>query len=409
MPIPVRPAPGPERYAARWTLAVCAAAALLEGFDNQSMGVAAPAVFREIRVSAAQAGFLFSAATFGLLLGAAVGGRVADRFGRRATLNVSLLLFGVCSLLTANSVGLTALVVARFLTGLGCGGAMPNFIALATESVARHRRLATVTLVMAALPFGGGLAGLMSLGGSLGWGWRSIFVVGGIAPILLAIAALAIGRAPPDPQPAAARPALEAVGTVLWGMGRARTTACLWTGFLCTQLVLFLMVNWLPSLVIGLGFSRPQASIASITFNFAGSLGAAFLGRLHAGARRRLWVAVTYGGIALSLLLLVAVAAARQAFGAAVLACAVSGLFIIGAQLILFALAPLFYASASRGTGVGAAVAVGRLGSVIGPLYAGALLSAGGATGAVLLGIIPFVGIAGTAAFLLAGRPQSDA
>jgi hypothetical protein len=77
--------------------------------------------------------------------------------------------------------------------------------------------------------------------------------------------------------------------------------------------------------------------------------------------------------------------------------------------LFLFALAPLFYASASRGTGVGAAVAVGRLGSVIGPLYAAARLSAGGATGAVLLGTIPFVGIAGTAAFLLAGRPQSDA
>jgi AAHS family 3-hydroxyphenylpropionic acid transporter len=80
--------------------------------------------------------------------------------------------------------------------------------------------------------------------------------------------------------------------------------------------------------------------------------------------------------------------------------------FIVGAQLILFALAPLYYQGATRGTGVGAAVAVGRLGSVFGPLYAAALLAGGGGSATVLLGILPFVACGGAAAYALTWRTQ---
>jgi AAHS family 3-hydroxyphenylpropionic acid transporter len=93
-------------------------------------------------------------------------------------------------------------------------------------------------------------------------------------------------------------------------------------------------------------------------------------------------------------------------FGLAASTCAVAGIFTIGAQLILFALAPLYYPPLIRGTGVGAAVAVGRLGSVVGPLYGGALLAAGGGSAAVLFGIVPFVIIGGAAAVALTWRPQ---
>jgi AAHS family 3-hydroxyphenylpropionic acid transporter len=105
-------------------------------------------------------------------------------------------------------------------------------------------------------------------------------------------------------------------------------------------------------------------------------------------------------------LALTAVGAVGKVFSVAALACAFAGLFIIGAQLILFALAPLYYPFAMRGTGVGAAVAVGRLGSVIGPLIAGALLARGGDSATVLLAIVPFVVVGGTAALALAGRRQ---
>ena len=168
---------------ARVTLALCAAAALLEGFDTQSMGVAAPRLVAEFGLSSAQSGVIFSAATLGLFFGAAVGGRVADHVGRKRALVVSLLLFGLCSLLTAMVDNAMSLFVARLLTGLGLGGAMPNFIALASESAAAERRVSSVTMVMAAMPLGGAGAGLMALGAQLGWGWRAIFVLGGAAPL----------------------------------------------------------------------------------------------------------------------------------------------------------------------------------------------------------------------------------
>jgi MFS transporter, AAHS family, 3-hydroxyphenylpropionic acid transporter len=202
----------------------------------------------------------------------------------------------------------------------------------------------------------------------------------------------------------AALPRVEGVLKVLFGNGRASTTALLWAGFFFTQLVLLLMLNWLPSLIVGLGFSRSQASVASIGFNLSGSLGAALLGRLHAGQYRRHWVVATYGGMAAAL---VAVASVGNVFSIAVLACALAGTFIIGAQLVLFALAPLYYQRASRGTGVGAAVAIGRLGSVVGPLFAATLLASGGGSGLVLIGIVPFVVIGGSAALGLTWRAQS--
>jgi MFS transporter, AAHS family, 3-hydroxyphenylpropionic acid transporter len=166
---------------------------------------------------------------------------------------------------------------------------------------------------------------------------------------------------------------------------------------------LLLMLNWLPSLILGFGFTRSEASWAAVCFNLGGSVGAGFLGRLHAGRHRRLMVAITYSAIALAL---VAVSTVGKTFDVAALACAVAGVFIIGAQLILFALAPLYYKKSIRGTGVGASVSMGRLGSVMGPLYAGALLAGGGSSAAVLLGILPFVALGGGAAFALTRRKQ---
>jgi AAHS family 3-hydroxyphenylpropionic acid transporter len=187
----------------------------------------------------------------------------------------------------------------------------------------------------------------------------------------------------------------------LFAAGRARTTIFLWTAFFFTQLILLLMLNWLPSLIVGLGFSNGQASWASIWFNVCGSLGAMFLARRHAGSQRRLWVVLTYLGMVAALL---AMPAVGKMFSLAALACGLAGGLIVGAQLILFALAPLYYERSMRGTGVGAAVCAGRLGAVVGPLFASVLLAGGGTSETVLLGIVPFVIIGGGAALSLTWR-----
>jgi AAHS family 3-hydroxyphenylpropionic acid transporter len=390
------------------TLLLCAAAALAEGFDTQSMGVAAPRVIAEFGLSPAQAGIVFSSATFGLFLGAALGGRIADYFGRKRALVASLLLFGLFSLLTATSSGAGSLTAARLFTGLGLGGAMPNFIALSSESTSARAKVSAVTLVMAGMPFGGALSAILSLSAQLGWSWRWIFVVGGVVPMMLAIImayCLPEQRKITDAAPESGVSRVESFRAVLFGRGRAATTVMLWVAFFFTQLVLLLMLNWLPSLIIGLGFSHTEASAASVYFGLSGSLGAVLLGHLHAGESRRRWVILTYMGMAAALAM---VAWVGKAFWLIAAACAVAGVFVIGAQLILFALVPLYYPASIRGTGVGASVAVGRLGSVVGPLFAGSLLASGGGSAAVLVAIIPFVAIAGSAALALTWRRQSS-
>ncbi|MGC4083324.1 MAG: MFS transporter [Vicinamibacterales bacterium] len=404
------------------TLILCTVAALLEGFDNQSMGVAAPRLVPEFGLSASAASWIFSATTMGLFIGAGIGGRVADRWGRHRTLALSMLLFGLFSFLTTLATGPQSLFVARLVTGLGLGGAMPNFIAMASEATHSSRRLTSVTVVMAGMPFGGLLAGgVMLLVETLGWPWRTIFYIGAVAPVLLAFVIWRLSACVPSAQTTGAAPAAEALGvpvalpsttslepvsSVLFGRGRALTTVEIWGGFFFTQLVLLLMLNWLPSLFVGLGFSRSQASVASMCFNFFGAASSLVLGRLHAGQQRRLWVLLTYCGMAVAL---GALPMAGHSFGLAVCAVAFAGVFIIGAQLVLFALAPLYYEQPIRGTGVGAAVSIGRLGSVLGPLYAGALLAGGGGSATVLIGIIPFVVAGGASAFALCWRPQRGA
>jgi AAHS family 3-hydroxyphenylpropionic acid transporter len=390
------------------TLWLCAAAALFEGFDNQSMGVAAPRLAAEFALTAGEKGFVFSAAAIGLAVGAIVGGRVADIIGRKRTLVASMLLFGAFSVLTAFATSATTFFVARLLTGLGLGGAMPNFIALASEAAHPSKRLVAVTMVTAGMPFGGTIAALIALGERFGWDWRVIFYVGGVGPIVVALLMLryltAARHAVPMGEARATH--VHTVSATLFASRRTATTLLLWTGFFFTQLLLLLMLNWLPSLMIGFGFTTAQASWASVCFNLSGSVGAVLLSRLHAGRHRRAWVLVTYLGIALALALIPAVG---STFALAAIACAFAGVFIIGAQLILFALAPLYYPSSIRGTGVGASVAVGRVGSIVGPLFASALLIGGGNSASVLLGILPFVVVSGTAAFALTWRPQADA
>ncbi len=371
------------------------------------MGVAAPRVIAEFGLSPGWAGLVFSSATFGLFLGAALGGRMADYFGRKRALVASLCLFGVFSLLTAMAGGALSLCAARLFTGLGLGGAMPNFISLSSEATRARGRVSAVTLVMAGMPFGGALSAVLSLSAQLGWSWRWIFVVGGTAPMMLAVvmAYWLPERRRTGHEGSGALAQVESVRAVLFAPGRAATTLLLWTAFFFTQLVLLLMLNWLPSLIIGLGFSHAEASAASVCFGLSGSFGSVFLGHLHAGEprSRRRWVIATYSGMAAAL---AAVASVGTQFWLIATACAVAGVFIIGAQLILFALAPLYYRAAIRGTGVGAAVAVGRLGSVVGPLFAGGLLASGGGSAAVLIAIVPFVIVGGGAALGLTWREQ---
>ena len=394
----------------RWTLALCALAALGEGFDIQSMGVAAPRMGPQLGLTHAQLGPLFSASVVGLLIGAIVIGRIADHLGRKWTLIASLATFGLFSAATAIAPGFTPLLMVRFLAGLGLGGAMPNLIALSAEALADEgvgvdRRTRIVTMITAGMPLGGALAGVAAIACS----WRGIFFVGAAMPLALAplmAAGLPRSRAL-EASGHAASPGAARVGlwSGLFGEGRLATTLLLWAATFCALLSLYLLINWLPILMRAKGVSARDASLVSVFFNLGGALSAFVLAALMEQRRRAAKLAVWYLGMAASILLLANSGSDLASAGAAG---AIAGVFIASAALPFYGLAPAYYEIEVRGAGVGAALGVGRLGAIVGPLIAGALLTAGAGAGVVILALLPLAVAIGAAALALMGRPTAS-
>ena len=167
-------------------LATCAAVLFLDGFDTQAIGYVAPALVREWGLTKGALGPVFSAGLFGLMIGALLFGPLADRIGRRKIIVFSTVAFGLGSLATAFIPDVNSLLAIRFLTGLGLGGAMPNAIAMTSEFSPRRRRATMVMIMFCGFSVGAALGGLLAAALIPDFGWRSVFIVGGAAPLLLA-------------------------------------------------------------------------------------------------------------------------------------------------------------------------------------------------------------------------------
>jgi AAHS family 3-hydroxyphenylpropionic acid transporter len=382
------------------TIFFCFLTALCEGIDLQAAGVAAAGIGAEFKPTPDQFGTFFSASTFGLFLGALIGGRLADSIGRKKVLVASIGLFGLFSLLTACATDVQFLIWARALTGLGLGGALPMLLALVTESSATKQRSASVTVVYAAMPLGGAAVSLliMLIANSQ---WRTIFVVGGVLPLLLApLMAFALPESVAFQRERQATATLRAGSvTALFADGRARRTLLLWASFLLELLLLYLLLNWLPTLLISDGFTRVEAAGAQIGFNLGGVLSAILIGYLLGGRlRHRATIAV----FVLLPLLLVLLAKAPPDFALVALAVFALGCAVLAAQAFLYAAAPVVYPTRIRGIGVGAAVAFGRIGSIIGPKLGGMLKAAGHGPSQLLMDLLPIVIIGSVCSLWLA-------
>jgi len=168
-------------------IVLCGLVALLDGFDLLAIGVAAPAMAGPLHIAPNQFGLLFSAALFGLMLGAFGLGPIADRYGRRCVLIGATATFGVFTLCTASAATLLQILLFRFLAGVGLGGAMPSFISLAAEYTPRANRQAVVGLLWTGFPLGGVMVGLLASRLIDTVGWQSLFYIGGILPLSLSI------------------------------------------------------------------------------------------------------------------------------------------------------------------------------------------------------------------------------
>jgi len=394
-----------DSRAALATVALCYLVALFEGVDLQAAGVAAPKLGPAFGMSPGQLGWFFSASTFGLMVGAALGGRLSDRYGRKPVLVVAVAVFGLMSLLTGLAPSVEALLAARFFTGLGIGGALPNLVALVSENTPAARKNTSVGWLYAGLPSGGALASLVAALANRG-SWSIVFLVGGIAP-LVAIPLLIFLLPESRQLDAAKRVRSDSHGRrrgfllTLFGQGRAMFTLPLWCGFFLALLTMYLLLNWLPTLLVSRGMSKADASLVQLSFNLFGAMGSVTTGWLMDRTSLRTVVTAAFLSTAMSLLLLAHV---TPVLTAALAVGGLVGITIAATQALLYAVAPDLYDTEIRGTGVGSAVAVGRFGSAAGPLLAGALLTAGRTPQEVLQMLAPVMLIAGGVMLLLAAR-----
>jgi len=384
------------------TVGLCFLVAVLEGFDIQAMGVAAPRLAPQFALDAGQMGWVFSISNIGLVIGASLGGWLADRSGRKPVLMGAVAMFGCFTFATAFAGDYHGLLAVRLFAGLGFGAALPNMMAIAAEISRPEKAASTAAIMFCGMPFGGGLAALTTQVLPAGFDWRTLFILGGILPVVL-LPALRIWM-PETLVRTKARSRGASVMHTLFGEGRASPTLLLWVAFLPTLLILYLFLNWLPTLVIAKGLERAVAPQASLAFNFGSVAGALVFGTLVDRFHFRWPLTVAYLLLIAALFLL----SASDSHAVVLALSGAVGFCLLGANYALYGVAPAYYQQAIRGTGSGASIAVGRVGSIAGPLLAGVLIGGGTSAAGVVQYMVPVAAVAAVAVFALSFRSTAS-
>jgi AAHS family 4-hydroxybenzoate transporter-like MFS transporter len=395
------------------TITLCALVMFIDGFDTQAISYAAPYIAEEWGLSRQLLGPIFSSSLVGLMLGYLLVSPLSDRFGHKVMIITSTAIFSVATIAAVRAGSVTDLIILRLIVGLGLGACIPSAVALTAEFSPKRLRATFVLIIYCGFSLGFIAAGLASGLMIPAFGWRSLFLIGGLAPLLLVPALflflpesisfmvrkgydaqkiLGVFRRMDRSIPANAAPVFEIEGqspespsraalSGLFTRERVLGTLLLWLVFAINLGEFYALQSWLPTIMMGMDYEMPVVVMATTLTTVGGIVVVFVIGPCmdRLGAFRAL--------AALYLLGFVFVGLAGFSFGAPLwllmIATFFAGCSISGGQKSVIALAAIFYPSTMRSTGVGWALGIGRIGGILGPLIVGFVLDDGWSPAAV--------------------------
>lgn len=337
---------------------------VIEGFDLLAANFAAPDVLETFGKTRAEAGPFLSASLVGVLAGSALVGPLGDRVGRKRVILAACAVYGVLSLVAAAAQSFGQLIALRFAVGIGLGGVLPNALALAGELARPSNRARAMGLIGIGITFGGVLAGMVAAWLIPLYGWRGLFLVGGVLPIAIAVLlGLGLPESPALPvEPTVERP--RASVRSLFAPRVGSITIAIWLIFSAVLMSVYLLSGWIPLLMSGSGFTSAQASLIGSAYQAGGVAGGVVASLLLS---RRSWpVVLLFAGCAAAALL--ALGARPWSPPAVVAIIVLVGFLVTGTQNAINGAGGDTYPAATRATGLGWALGIGRLGSIAGPL-----------------------------------------
>lgn len=371
---------------------LCFLIVLLDGFDTAAIGFIAPSLVQEWGIARPMLAPVLSAALFGLAVGALTSGPLADRFGRKIVLFVSVLLFGAACLASSYASDLGSLTVWRFITGIGLGAAMPNAVTVMSEYSPDRMRSTITNLMFCGFPLGAAFGGLLAAWLIPTFGWRSVLFVGGTAPLLLAL--LVLLWLPESIRHLAARPGNEArirailrrlaprgtdvdrvdvrpvakVAGSKAGIGLVLSrpylvgSVALWIAYFMGLVIFYALINWMPILFKDAGLDPKTATLVASLFPLGG-IGTVLFGLLMDKVEPNRVIAI---GFALTSVAVFAISQASGHLGWLVFVVFTAGALMNTSQSSLPALAASYYPTEGRATGVAWMMGVGRFGGIAG-------------------------------------------
>ena len=379
-------------------MALCALLLIFDGYDLFIFGVVLPAIMQEWNLTPLEAGALGSYALFGMMFGALGFGTLADRIGRKKGIAICFVLFSTATILNGFATSPTEFGIFRFIAGLGCGGLMPNAVALMNEYAPKRLRSTLVAVMFSGYSLGGMLAAGVGIYMLPRFGWESMFFAAAVPLLLLPLILWklpeSVGFLVRQGRHEQARAVLakvepglaldaadqlqmsdgkgQGVGVFeLFRDGRALRTLCLWLAFFCCLLMVYALSSWLPKLMASAGYSLGSSLSFLLALNFGGMAGAILGGWLGDRFNLGKVMVAFFVAAAASISLLGFNSPTPVLYGLIFIA----GATTIGTQILLYAGAAQFYGLSIRSTGLGWASGIGRNGAIVGPLLGGALMA----------------------------------